>query len=92
MKQFTYYDYLEYRKIELVLNRQSGIKIQKIIGLMEEPVEYKYIEKKNKEINNKHDKIFRMGLDNSKEVAKFISEKIDLELKIKRRIIRKIQQ
>ena len=44
MKQFTYYDYLEYRKIELVLNRQSGIKIQKIIGLMEEPVEYKYIE------------------------------------------------
>ena len=31
-----------------------------------------------------------MGLDNSKEVAKFINKKIDLKLELKRKKIRKI--
>lgn len=86
MKQFTYYDYLKYKRIENII-------LKKTIGLSEEPEEYKYIKNSkngNKEINNKHDKIFRMGLDNSKEVAKFINEKMDLELKLERRIFRKI--
>ena len=86
MKRFTYYDYIEYKRIENII-------FKKTMGLREEAEEYKYIKNSkngSKEINNKHDKIFRMGLDNSKEVAKFISKKIDLELKLKRRNLRKI--
>lgn len=86
MKQFTYYDYIEYKGTENII-------LKKTMGLREDAEEYKYIKNSkngNKEINNKHDKIFRMGLDNSKEVAKFINEKIDLELKLKRRSLRKI--
>lgn len=86
MKRFTYYDYIEYKRIENII-------FKKTMGLREEAEEYKYIKNSkngSKEINNKHDKIFRMGLDNSKEVAKFINEKMDLELKLERRIFRKI--
>ena len=95
MKQFTYYDYLEYEKLKIFFNRRIGAKTEQITILRENSEKYSYIDytnekRKNKIINNQHDKIFRMGLDNSKEVAKFINKKIDLKLELKRRKIRKI--
>lgn len=55
-----------------------------IMQLNDQSTEYKY------EVNNPHDKIFRLGLDNEEEVAKFLNERIDIEYELKRRKLRKI--
>ena len=55
-----------------------------IMQLNDQSTEYKY------EVNNPHDKIFRLGLDNEEEVAKFLNERIDIEYELKRRRLRKI--
>lgn len=55
-----------------------------IMLLNDQSTEYKY------EVNNPHDKIFRLGLDNEEEVAKFLNERIDIEYELKRRKLRKI--
>ena len=55
-----------------------------IMQLNDQSTEYKY------EVNNSHDKIFRLGLDNEEEVAKFLNERIDIEYELKRRKLRKI--
>ena len=55
-----------------------------IMLLNDQSTEYKY------EVNNPHDKIFRLGLDNEEEVAKFLNERIDIEYELKRRKFRKI--
>ena len=52
--------------------------------LNDQSTEYKY------EVNNPHDKIFRLGLDNEEEVAKFLKERLDIEYELKRRKLRKI--
>ena len=54
------------------------------MSLKDQSTEYKY------EINNPHDKIFRLGLDNKEEIANFLNEKIDIEYELKRRKFRKI--
>ena len=55
-----------------------------IMQLNDQSTEYKY------EVNNPHDKIFRLGLDNEEEVAKFLKERLDIEYELKRRKLRKI--
>ena len=55
-----------------------------IMQLNDQSTEYKY------EVNNPHDKIFRLGLDNEEEVAKFLNERIDIKYELKRRKFRKI--
>ena len=55
-----------------------------IMLLNDQSTEYKY------EVNNPYDKIFRLGLDNEEEVAKFLNERIDIEYELKRRKLRKI--
>ena len=55
-----------------------------IMQLNDQSTEYKY------EVNNPHDKICRLGLDNEEEVAKFLNERIDIEYELKRRKLRKI--
>ena len=55
-----------------------------IMQLNDQSTEYKY------EVNNPHDKIFRLGLDDEEEVAKFLNERIDIEYELKRRKLRKI--
>lgn len=55
-----------------------------IMQLNEQSTEYKY------QVNNPHDKIFRLGLDNKEEIANFLNEKIDIEYELKRRKFRKI--
>ena len=55
-----------------------------IMQLNDQSTEYKY------EVNNPHDKIFRLGLDNEEEVAKFLNERIDIEYELKRKKLRKI--
>lgn len=76
MKYITYHDYLRYRDE---------------IGLKEESEEYKIqikttceLEKKEiKEINNKHDKVFRKILSRSDEMAKFLNQFLDVKENIR---------
>ena len=76
MKYITYHDYLRYRDE---------------IGLKEENEEYKIqikttceLEKKEiKEINNKHDKVFRKILSRSDEMAKFLNQFLDVKENIR---------
>ena len=96
LKQFTYNDYLQYRLLEAIeknksknlLKNNGFYTIEKenktIMQLNDQSIEYKY------EVNNPHDKIFRLGLDNEEEVAKFLNEKLDIEYELKRRKLRKI--
>lgn len=76
MEYITYHDYLRYRDE---------------IGLKEESEEYEIqikttceLEKKEiKEINNKHDKMFRKILSRSDEMAKFLNQFLDVKENIR---------
>ena len=75
MKKFTYQDYLEY---------------QKEISKKERQKEEEYIrETKIRKVNNPHDKIFRIYLDNREEVAKILNRKLELKRKLRKEDIEK---
>ena len=84
MKAFTYYDYLEYKR----LKREESLKC--ICILQEEGEKYIYKNKEEvKKIKQPHDKIFKLVLDNKEEVAKLINRELKLKKKIRKEDIEK---
>ena len=76
MKTFSYQDYLEYQK-QISKMQDSKLKANE-----------KYIKSQNR-INNPHDKIFRLYLDNKKEVVEIINRILKLKKKINKDEIEK---
>ena len=76
MKKFSYQDYLEYQK-QISKMQDSKLKANE-----------KYIKSQNR-INNPHDKIFRLYLDNKKEVVEIINRILKLKKKINKDEIEK---
>ena len=77
MKEFTYQEYLEYQK-------EISKKEEK-----ERKEEEEYIRGKVRKVNNPHDKIFRIYLDNREEVVKIINRKLELKKKLEKEEIEK---
>ena len=86
--QYRLLEAIEKSKSRKILKINDFYAVEKeneiIMQLNDQSTEYKY------EVNNPHDKIFRLGLDNEEEVAKFLNERIDIEYELKRRRLRKI--
>ncbi len=86
--QYRLLEAIEKSKSRKILKINDFYAVEKeneiIMQLNDQSTEYKY------EVNNPHDKIFRLGLDNEEEVAKFLNERIDIEYELKRRKLRKI--
>lgn len=86
--QYRLLEAVEKNKSKNLLKNNGFYTIKKenktIMQLNDQSTEYKY------EVNNPHDKIFRLGLDNEEEVAKFLNERIDIKYELKRRKFRKI--
>ncbi len=86
--QYRLLEAIEKSKSRKILKTNGFYAVEKeneiIMSLNDQSTEYKY------EVNNPHDKIFRLGLDNEQEVAKFLNERIDIEYELKRRKLRKI--
>ena len=78
MKKFTYQDYLEYQK-------EISKKEEKERQKEEEYIRETIIGK----VNNPHDKIFRIYLDNREEVAKILNRKLELKRKLRKEDIEK---
>ena len=84
MKQFNYYDYLEYKK----LKRLEEIKAPTMLKEESAPYYYRTEEEAKKEyepekINHPQDKLFRLALDNKKEVAELINRELKIKSKYK---------
>ena len=78
MKKFTYQEYIEYQK-------EISKKEEK-----ERKEEEEYIKEiTQKRVNNPHDKIFRIYLDNREEVVKIINRKLELKRKLEKEEIEK---
>ena len=78
MKKFTYQEYIEYQK-------EISKKEEK-----ERKEEEEYIKEiTQKRVNNPHDKIFRIYLDNREEVVKIINRKLELKRKLEKEKIEK---
>ena len=78
MKKFTYQEYIEYQK-------EISKKEEK-----ERKGEEEYIKEiTQKRVNNPHDKIFRIYLDNREEVVKIINRKLELKRKLEKEEIEK---
>ena len=86
--QYRLLEAIEKSKVRKTLKINAFYTVEKeneiIMQLNDQSTEYKY------EVNNPHDKIFRLGLDNEEEVAKFLNERLDIEYELKRRKLRKI--
>lgn len=86
--QYRLLETIEKSKVRKTLKINAFYTVEKeneiIMQLNDQSTEYKY------EVNNPHDKIFRLGLDNEEEVAKFLNERLDIEYELKRRKLRKI--
>lgn len=78
MEEFTYQEYLEYQK-EISKEEERERK---------EKEEY-IKETKIKKVNNPHDKIFRIYLDNKEEVVKIINRKLELKRNLRKEEIEK---
>lgn len=78
MKKFAYQEYIEYQK-------EISKKEEK-----ERKEEEEYIKEiTQKRVNNPHDKIFRIYLDNREEVVKIINRKLELKRKLEKEEIEK---
>ena len=78
MKKFTYQEYIEYQK-------EISKKEEK-----ERKEEEEYIKEiTQKRVNNPHDKIFRIYLDNREKVVKIINRKLELKRKLEKEEIEK---
>ena len=78
MKKFTYQEYIKYQK-------EISKKEEK-----ERKEEEEYIKEiTQKRVNNPHDKIFRIYLDNREEVVKIINRKLELKRKLEKEEIEK---
>ena len=78
MKKFTYQEYIEYQK-------EISKKEEK-----ERKEEEEYIKEiTQKRVNNPHDTIFRIYLDNREEVVKIINRKLELKRKLEKEEIEK---
>ena len=73
MKQFNYYDYLKYKALKILE--------EKYITFREEEEVYSYQTEGTKNINHPYDKLFRLALDNKKEVVKLINRELKLKEK-----------
>ena len=73
MKQFNYYDYLKYKALKILE--------EKYITFREEEEAYSYQTEETKNINHPYDKLFRLALDNKKEVVKLINRELKLKEK-----------
>lgn len=86
--QYRLLEAIEKSKSRKILKTNDFYAVEKeneiIMSLNDQSTEYKY------EVNNPHDKIFRLGLDDEEEVAKFLNERLDIEYELKRRKLRKI--
>ena len=86
--QYRLLEAIEKSKLRKMLKTNSFYTVGKenelIMQLNDQSITYEY------EVNHPHDKIFRLGLDNKEEVAKFLNEKLDIEYELKRRKLRKI--
>ena len=86
--QYRLLEAIEKSKSRKILKTNAFYALEKeneiIMSLNDQSTEYKY------EVNNPHDKIFRLGLDDEEEVAKFLNERLDIEYELKRRKLRKI--
>lgn len=78
MKKFTYQEYIEYQK-------EISKKEEKERKEKEEYIK----EITQKRVNNPHDKIFRIYLDNREEVVKIINRKLELKRKLEKEEIEK---
>jgi len=88
MLGFNYQDYLKYEKYERKLILKDECENKKETKLAEENVEYKYLDinakKKKNKVNHPHDKMYRLILDNKREVVELLNKEL--------RPIRKIEE
>ena len=75
MKQFNYYDYLAYKTLKKLEEKET------YNILREEGEAYSYQTEETKNINHPYDKLFRLALDNKKEVVKLINRELKLKEK-----------
>lgn len=75
MKQFNYYDYLAYKTLKKLEEKET------YNILREEGEAYSYQTEGTKNINHPYDKLFRLALDNKKEVVKLINRELKLKEK-----------